>query len=182
MSIQDAVLDHIQDAFQLALIDEIDPADPARAGVVQRGRLQDDIDPDEARISVTLHEGDLDAIRGVGTATGLSSSWNDEIIEMEIGAGSPVPTWARRFSVRARCLLEQTAETLDEAQAVASTVRKRIEDTLMHTRYTDVTEDGEYVCRPAYTLQGETIQSGGPDAYDFLIKVRFELWTTAGVT
>lgn len=181
MSVEAAILDHVRLLLQDALIDNLPVDDASRAGVVKIGHLQGDPDPDEARISVTIHRGDPDAIRGMGTATTITDKWNDKVIEIEMGCGTPITTWARRFSVQTRALLENSGENLAQATEIASDIRKRIEHALLGARLTGVREDDEYVSRGIYDLDAETIQSGGPDAYDFLLKVRFEVWTTTGV-
>ena len=51
-------------SLQTALIDDIDPADNVRAGVVMAGPLQGNPIPDIARISVTVSENDPDQLLG----------------------------------------------------------------------------------------------------------------------
>lgn len=180
-AIHETILQELKDWLEEKLINDIHADDPAKAGVIFLGHLQGDPDPDEARISVTLHANDPDSLRGMGTVTGLTADWNDRIIEIEMGRGRPTFTWARRFSVNARCLLEPTQESLDDAHKIAHTVRSRIESALVTAPLVGLVADtGECVTRGIYSLEGETIQSGGPDAYDFLIKVRFDVWTTEG--
>lgn len=178
MSIHDAIMNRVRDNLQTALIDNIAAGDPAIAGVVQLGPLQDD--PDAARISITLHENDPDQF--YGTSNFISGDWNDEVDEIECGAAI---TMRRRFTVKARCLLVNTQEDLAAARSIASAVRERIEQTLLTTSFTGVTSNGEYVSRGIFSdsIKGEQIQAGGPpDAFDFHIKIRFEVLTTKGVT
>ncbi len=174
--IHDLVLVYVWDALKKALIDDISDDDPARAGIVTIGELQGDPTPDDARISVTLHENDPEAAIS-GVVSGLKGTWYDEVDEIEIGGTS---TWVRRFSVKARCLLVNTAENLDDARAIASTVRERIEDTLSTLPFTGVANASEYVSRGVLSeeMAGEMLQAGGPEAYDYHIKVRFSLLTT----
>jgi len=78
-----------------------------------------------------------------------------------------------------------TQEELAAARSIASTVRERIEQTLLTTSFTGVNSNGEFVSRGIFSdnLKGEQIQAGGPpDAFDFHIKIRFEVLTTKGVT
>lgn len=179
MSIHQAILEHLQSALQAALIDDIPLSDDARAGVVMIGPLQGTPEPDEARISVTLHENDPDRFYGVkNVVEGPADNWADIVEDVEIGGAI---TWRRRFSVKARCLLVNTQEELSVARAIASTVRKRIERCLVGLSFTGIESDGEYVARGAIsdTLKGEQIQAGGPpDSYDFHIKILFEVLTT----
>ena len=95
----------------------------AIAGVVMAGPLQGNPDPDVARISVTVHENDPDQMTGAAPAR----MWQDEPLSVEIGSGRAITTWSRKFTVKARCLLEGTREDLDTARQIASTVRSRIE-------------------------------------------------------
>ncbi len=179
--IHDAILNYVRDELQDALIDAIPTDDPARAGVVTLGPLQGDPDPDQARISVTLHENDPDAITGATGVSALSGSWDDEVAEIECGGSE---TWNRRFTVKARCLLVNTGEDKDAARQIAATVRHRIEKTLQNLSFSGVEDDGEYVSRGAVatSIKGEMIQSGGPpDSFDYHIKIRFEIQTTTGV-
>lgn len=151
-----------------------DPDDVAAAGAVVRGPLQGDPDPDEARISIDIYENDPDSFEGSGTR-GL---WVDEVYEVECGGAV---TWSRKFTVKARCLLETTKENLNEGRSIASTVKERIETAILRNLYSGVQSGDEYVSRGplADSISTEMLQAGGPpDAYDFHIKVRFELLTT----
>lgn len=181
MSIHDAIILSLTQALTNALKDVIPVDDTARVGSVTPGPLQGNPDPDQARISITVFENDPDAFYG-GAISGIAGSWDDNVAEIECGGSI---TWNRRFTVKARCLLVNTQEELLEARAIASKVRSRIEKTVLEFRGTGISEDGEYVSKGIFgpTLRGEMIQAGGPpDAYDYHIKVRFELQTTTGVT
>jgi hypothetical protein len=185
MNIHDAIVNFVVTQLNLALITEIQVSDIARAGVVIPGPLQGDPDPDVARISVSVYENDPDGFFGKNGTSANADGWNDAVAEMECGGAA---TWDRRFTVKARCLLVNTAENRDSARAIASTVRSRIEHRLMNLSWNSVHDDetGEYVSRGvlASSLQSEMVQAGGPpDAYDYHIKVRFEVQTTTtGVT
>ena len=164
--------------MQTALIDDIDPADNVRAGVVMAGPLQGNPDPDIARISVTVSENDPDQLLG---GAGFSRPWQDEPISVEIGSGHAITTWSRKFSVKARALLEGSREDLETGRQIASTLRSRIEKCLSAIDFSDVMTDDEEVTYGivSFARRGETLQSGGPpDAYDFHIKFKFDLWTT----
>lgn len=183
MTIHAAILSHVKDALQYALVDSIPSTDSTYASVISIGPLQGEPDPDVARISVTLHENDPDVDYGQGSTSSITSAWNDDVAEIECGAAI---TWRRRFTVKARCLFVLTQENKEDARLIASRIRSRIEGTLLGMRWGDVSdpETGEYVSRGvlAYSLKGDMIQGGGPpDAYDFHIKVRFEVQTTIGV-
>ncbi len=180
------IVEELNAALITAAMDIADPEDPektipdpAKAGFVGPGPLQGDPDPDVARISVTVHENDPDAL--IGGGIGSKKIWDDEPIDEEMGSGKIVTTWSRKFTVKARCLLEGTHENLDTARKIASTVRSRIEKCLREISFSGVATEDEYVSQGINTFnrRGETIQSGGPpDAYDFHIKFMFELWTT----
>jgi len=174
--IHDAILTHVRAGLQKALIDDLADDDPTKVGVVSIGPIQGDPTPDDARISVMLFENDPDAIIG-GAVSSLAGDWSDEVDEIEIGSAI---THVRRFSVKARCLLVNTAENSDAARSIASTVRERIETTLLHMSFTGVMNDSGYVSRDvlAEDFAGEMLQAGGPEAYDYQIKVRFSLLTT----
>jgi len=174
--IHDAILEHLQGVLKAALIDNIAEDDPSRAGVVVLGPLQGDpMDPDVARISVTLHENDPQDME--------SSAWDDQVADFEDGGieiGGAVTT-ERRFTARARCLFENSGEDLQTARRIASTVRSRIEKALLSTTFGGVADDDEYVSRGILSRQlyGRMFQAGGPpDAYDFHINIRFEVLTT----
>ena len=173
------VMDRIEEALQSACIDHLEEDDATRAGVVQQGPLQGDPDPDEARISITIHENDPDKLQGGGLNTN-PPSWQDEIEEVEIGGST---TWKRRFTVKARCLFVNTRESKLEARRIAAAVRTRIERTLIGIDFSDLLYEGEYIARGVFSnnLYGEMLQAGGPDAYDFHIKVRFDCLSTTGV-
>lgn len=185
MNIHDAVINKLLYEFQHTLIDDIPEDDTSRAGIVIPGHSQGDPDPDIARISVQIHENDPDTIVNIQGASSMSGGWIDEVTEVECGGAV---TWNRRFTVKARCLLVNTLEDRTQTRSIASTVRSRIEQTLLNIRWSDVHDDDttEYVSRGviAESLKGEMVQAGGPpDAYDYHIKVRFEIQTTTtGVT
>jgi hypothetical protein len=175
--INSLIMDKVETELQAACIDNLDASDTTRAGVVQQGPLQGDPDPDEARISITLHENDPDQLQGLNANP---SSWEDKVEEVEIGGAV---TWKRRFTVKARCLFVNSQESKLEARRIAAAVRTRIERTLMGMDFSSVLYESEYVSRGVFSTQifGEILQAGGPDAYDFHIKVRFEVLSTTGV-
>jgi len=176
--IHNLLLTHIQAALQAALIDDVAAADPARASVIKLGYLQGDPEPDAARISIELHLNDPDDIEG----SGIESAWQDEVVEVEVGAGGPTATWRRCFTVKGRCLLVETQEDLDAALLITAIVRARLEAALATLSFAGVIADnGEFISRgvTATTLHGRIYQAGGPpDAYDFHIKVRFDVLST----
>jgi hypothetical protein len=179
--IHDALLEHTRDALVASLLTDIAEGDTTRAGVVQIGPLQDEPAPDEARISVTLHENDPDRLIK-GSVTGMTDDWSDEIEEIEIGGAV---THIRRFTLKARCLLANTQEDLDAARLIASTVRERCETTLLNLQFVGIVSGNEYVSRGILSdeFSGEMLQAGGPSSYDYYIKVRFSVLTTrTGVT
>lgn len=181
MSIHNLILDEVQDVLIGALIDDIPTDDMSRAGVVVQGPLQGNPDPDQARISIMLYENDPDAFYGAAGSTSMSGAWVDEVSELECGGSL---TWLRRFTVKARCLFVNTAEDLTNARQYASEVRSRLERALLDMDFSEVYDEHEYVSRGvvSYSLKGEIVQAGGPpDAYDFYIKIRFDLLTTTGV-
>ena len=152
--------------------------DDAVPGAIKLGPLQGDPDPDVARISVEIYENDPDQeIKGSGISTG-DRVWKDEIEEIEIGG---CITWKRRFTIKVRVLLESTREDLENARRVASTVRSRVEKSVLGMRFAGVERDGEVVVLGPLSedLISEMLQAGGPpDAYDFFIKLKFEVLTT----
>lgn len=174
------ILDRIAETLEEVLITSIDAEDPARAGVVKIGPLQGDPDPDTARISVELYYNDPDrAIKGSGIGND-PEPWEDRVDEIEIGT---TITWKRRFTAKCRCLLEGTQEELSDAHTIASVVRSRIERALLAARFADIRTEDEYVSRGVLSenLRGVVAQAGGPGAYDFHIKIRFEVLTTERV-
>ena len=179
--IHEEILDYLQAALVTALIDSVVTDDPARVGVVKLGPLQGDPDPDAARISIELYENDPDnEVKGSGIG-GMTWGWQDEVYEIECGGSI---TWIRRFTIKSRCLLESTGEELLAAKRIASTVRSRIERTLLGLSFSGVESEDEYVARGPFSedIASETVQAGGPpDAFDFNIKMRFTLLTTQKV-
>jgi hypothetical protein len=168
--IVDAILEHIYDRMQEDLINEFATGDPEQVGVVSIGPLQGDpVDPDEARISVEIHHNDPEHING---------PWRDAIVLTEIGGAA---TWARRFTTMIRCLFVDSGEPKDEARGIASAIKDRAENILLKELYTGINAGNEYVSRGsmARSFKSKMLQGGGPpDAYDFHIKIWFEVWTT----
>lgn len=177
--IHNEILKTIQAKLIADLITNGTPGDLAVPGVVKLGPLQGDPNPDDARISLELYENDPDQeISGSGMGRS-KEAWDDTVYETEIGGGV---TWNRRFTVKARCLLVQSQEGLASARDIASTLRSRIEKSISDVRFNGLAYDGEYVCRGAMSenVRGSMVQLGGPpDAYDYQIKVRFEILTTS---
>ena len=175
--IHQLILDEVQSKLEAALITAIPEGDATRAGVVKIGDLQGDPDPDVARISVTLYYNDPDqTISGSGLGNN-PDPWDDTVEEIECGAAI---TWKRRFTAKIRCLFESTGEDLMAAHQIASDVRSRVEKTLLTIRWNIASAD-EYVSRGVLSenIRGQVVQAGGPpDAYDFHIKIRFEVLTT----
>ncbi|MBN1452159.1 MAG: hypothetical protein JW963_14170 [Anaerolineales bacterium] len=181
--IHKSIMDYVKSRLERDLIERVssdgNPVnDDTVAGVVKTGPLQGDPDPDVARISVELYENDPDQeIKGSGISQ-TSEAWQDRIEEIEIGGGI---TWRRRFTVKVRVLLEGTREDLDNARRIASTVRSRVEKSILQMRFAGVASEGEMVVMGPFSddLNSEMLQAGGPpDAYDFFIKIRFEVLTT----
>jgi hypothetical protein len=173
------IMERIRYALEDALINAIPEGDPTRAGVVKIGDLQGEPDPDIARISVTIYHNDPDPIIE-SKPTAFVGGWHDEIFEVEVGGSI---TYRRRFTIKIRCLFEITRENLDQALSIASTIRTRIEHTLLKLSFSGVESDGEYVSRGVVSdeIRAETIVGGGPpDAYDIMTKIRFEVLTTYG--
>jgi hypothetical protein len=175
--IHDVIMEYVQAGLEAALITNVVPGDLSVAGAVKLGHLQGDPSPDDARISLTIHENDPDTMVK-GSVSSLTSSWDDVIEETEIGYAT---TWRRRFSVIGRCLFATSGESLDLARLYASTVRQRTEETLRSLAFTSVLSGKEYVSMGAYQddMVGEMLQAGGPpDSFDYRFKVRFSVLTT----
>lgn len=175
--IQWEILERVRAHLQTKLIDEVDPEDPARPGYIGIGQMQGEpMDPDEARISITLHENDLDDFeeqdpRGIEWYSHDETDWDQEI-------GGDAWTMIRRFSVKIRSLFDSTQESRDDARRYTSSVLTKIQQQLRKVDYAGISVDGEYVSLPYYRIESEMGQFGGPDAYDFYSKVRFSLKTT----
>ncbi len=179
MSVMNLVLEKTRDELIRMLYTEISGDDLGRTNVIKIGFLQGDPDPDEARVSVTIFPNDPDQeIRGsaIGHAP---AAWDDTIFEEEVGS---VLTWSRKYTVKARCLFTTGAEADDEAIArgIAATIKQRLEKAILKINYGGISSDTEFVCRSASSssLRSSFVQSGGPGAYDFYIKVRFDVLTT----
>lgn len=171
------VLEYVQAQLQAALITAIPNGDPTKVGAVKIGHLQGDPAPDEARISVTIHESDPDRFIK-GALTSMTGEWNDEVVEVEVGG---TVTTERKFTVKGRCLFEGTREDLDTARSITSIVRDRIEQVLLRLAFSGVVSGAEFVSRGplAEDFASEQLQAGGPpDAYDYHFKIRFSIWTT----
>lgn len=176
--IHKAAMDYVKARLERDLVSNVGNTDDAIPGAVKIGPLQGDPDPDTARISIEIYPNDPDQeIKGSGISV-TREPWEDTIYEVEIGGGI---TWKRRFTVKVRVLLEETREGLDSANRIASTIRSRVEKSIMQMRFLGVSDGDEIVTMGPFaeTLKGEMVQAGGPpDAYDFFIKVRFEILTT----
>ncbi len=101
--IVNVIVEYVQAQLEAALITNIADNDTSRPTVIKIGPLQGEPDPDTARISVEVHHNDPEDLDG---------KWRDVIEIVEIGG---VVTWARRFTVKLRGLLEASREGLDAA-------------------------------------------------------------------
>lgn len=174
--IHDVILEKLQLELQAAMITNVSDVE-TKAGVVKIGPLQGEPDPDAARISITIHENDPEAILK-GAVSGMADGWNDEVTEIEIGGAI---TQRRAFSIKVRCLFADSKEILDLARQYASQVRQRLEEALTKISWTGITSGTEYVARGIFAsdIKSEMLQSGGPpDTYDYHIKIRFSVLTT----
>ena len=172
-----AIMEHLRDELQAGLIDHIPADDPTRAGAVKIGPFQGNPSPEEARISVSIHENDPDGIVK-GGVSGMSGDWSDEMDLIECGGAA---TMSRRFCIKVRCLFVKTGEAEDAAREIASTVRSRIERLLKKMSFNGVRTEDEYVARGVLSedLKVEMMQAGGPpDAFDYIIKFHFSVLTT----
>jgi hypothetical protein len=176
--IHTAILNKVKEELDKGLVDFISPDDPTRAGIVQIGPLQE-LGPDVLRISVAIFTNDPDTFVP-GNPTGMDSNWDDDVYEIEIGSAI---TYNRRFSLKCRCLFSETRENADDARNITSDVRERIDQIILYIDWSGIqSDDGKEkvalgIMSEEYS--SEMIQAGGPpDAYDFLIKVRFSVLTT----
>jgi hypothetical protein len=178
--IHHSILLKVQEELERVLIDEIADDDDTAVGIVKLGPLDGDPEPDEARISITLHENDPDTFIS-GALTGMSGAWNDELEFAEIGGSN---TWKRKFSIKGVFILETSQEALVDARRIASTVRTRIEQALPQIDFSGISSNGEYVSSGIWAsdVGSEMIQGGGPpDSYAYYIKIRFAVMTTANL-
>lgn len=175
--IHDQIMLAYKDKLTADLITAIAEDDITRAGVVKIGELNGEPDPDQARISVLIFPNDPEQeISGSGVGNS-PEAWDDRVLETEIGGGI---TYSRKFTVKCRCLFENTGEDLDTSKAIASQVMQRILKSVLTTDLRTVVSDGETVVRGAFGdhIRSSLLMSGGPpDSYDYHIKLRFEVWT-----
>ena len=174
--ISDAIVDKVYSELTIALMKDLEESDPTRAGLILRGPFQDQADLERARIVVEIYENDPDKFQR-GAVTSMWGAWEDEVAELEIG-GSVI--WNRRYTVKGRALMTRTKENIDEARLIASTLKDRLTRTLINIDFAGIQDDEEFVSRGVLSrsIQAEAIQGGGPQAYDYYIKVRFEVQTT----
>lgn len=166
-TLSDAVMTYVEGVLETVLTTNPGASDPAQADEVKIGPLQGDPELDDVPVSVEIYSGDPEKV--------LEDTWEDEIIAWEIGG---VAYWARRYTIRYRALLVDSGESLAEALAIISTLQARIEKELRTTDWGTITADDEAV-EFINRISSKTIQSGGPDEYDWLGKTRFELVTRA---
>ena len=135
LSIHQQIMDKLEDELQAAIIDDILFNNDTQAGVVKQGPLQGDPEPDDARISVEIHENDPDSSYGTGNVSSMGEGWTDEVDEVEIGGNT---IWSRKFTVKGRCLFDNTGETLQEAQQISRVLRNRLEDTILNISWAGI--------------------------------------------
>lgn len=158
-----AILSAIRAELERQLVTWVPSVDPSRAYAVKIGPLQGNPDLDAAPINVEVYANDPDN----------PEQWMDEAVEWEIG-GTAI--WIRRFTLLFRALLVESGESLEESLAIASDLRDRIEQFLLTTNWGSIQsrhEEADFLGG----LEGEVSQGGGPDAYDWAGKIRFEVIT-----
>ena len=175
-SIHNAVLTHVKAQIEQNLFDVLPEGHPLKPGVVKLGPLQGDpYDPDEARIAISLYENDPDE---KDTFEWCDKPATEEYGGIEIGGGV---TWLRRFTLKAQFLFELTQEDLDTSRRIAGATKNRLEDILLSVSFSSVAVSNEYVSRgiAGFGIQSTMRQGGGPpDAYQFKLKIRFEVLTS----
>jgi len=174
--ISDAIVDKVYAELTTAFISDLEEDDPTRAGLILQGPYQGQEDLERARIIIEIYENDPDKFQR-GAVTSMWGAWEDEVAELEIG-GSVI--WNRRYTVKARALMTKTKEDINAARLIASTLKDRLTRTLITIDFAGTQDDEEFVSRGilSHKIQAEAIQGGGPQAYDYYIKVRFEVQTT----
>jgi hypothetical protein len=175
-SIHESIMAHVQSALVAELQTELAESHPLRPGVIKLGALQGSpMDPDAARISILIYENDPDE---KDTLIWCDEPAAEDYGGLEIGGGI---TWKRRFTIKADCYFERSRESLEESRKVAGALKNRLESILLGLSFAGVQTDYEYVSRGAFGsgFYSRVRQSGGPpDAYQFFIKIRFEVLTT----
>lgn len=175
-SIHNAIMTFVKDEITSRLVDTLENGDPLKPGVVKLGPLQGDpVDPDDARIAILIFENDPDE---KDTFEWCDKPAPEEYGGIEIGGGM---TWLRRFTIKADCLFELSREDLTTARRIAGALKTRLEDILLTTSFSGIQVGGEYVSRGAigYGIFSTLRQGGGPpDAYQFKLKIRFEVLTS----
>jgi hypothetical protein len=173
-SIHNAIMNHVKDTLDDAFDQVTDTR--LKPGVIKLGPLQGDpLDPDDARITIMIFENDPDE---KDTFDWCDKPASSEYGGLEIGGGI---TWLRRFTLKADCLFELSREDLDTARRIAGALKVKIEDILLKMSFSGIAVDDEYVSRGVigYGLQSTMRQGGGPpDAYQFKLKMRFEVLTS----
>lgn len=173
--IHDAILSYLKTQLTLDLITNVTGV--TKAGIVKIGDLQGEPAPDDARISVTLYMNDPDSFIS-GSLTSVKDSWEDEVYDFEIGGAI---TWKRRFTLKVRFLYANSREELDEARRITTLVRDCATERLLSYNFNGVVVGTEYAANTIAnkSIHSESLQSGGPpDAYDYFVKIRFEVLTT----
>ena len=167
-----AILRRIAQQLETDLVTNVPADDPTATGIVVEGPLLDEPDFENARISIQLFEND---------PFNFDSSWDwvDEPVEEEIEIGGGM-TWRRRFTLEARMLLVNTMEDRDAARRIASAIKARVEQSLMDTNFSGIRIGGEYVSAPIFNknIRSKLLQAGGPESWDFVLHIRFEVKTS----
>lgn len=175
-SIHDAIMNHVRDNLETVLFAAYPVGHPVRPGVVKLGPLMGDpLDPEEARIVVTVYENDYDE---KDSFVWCDEPASEEYGGLEIGGGI---TWRRRFTVKADCYFERTRETLADARKITGALKSKLEATLLEMSFSGVSVGSESVSRGpvGYEFRSTVRQGGGPpDAFQFKIKIRFEVLTS----
>jgi hypothetical protein len=155
----------LQAHLENKLITEIDEDDVARADVVKVGPLQGEPELEDAPLSVEIYTNDPEK----------PDEWHDEIVEWQMPRTA---VWSRKFTVFYRVQLAETGESLAEAEAIASTLRSRIEVALNMMDWGSLPIDGESIeACPLDDMLSMQAQGGGPNEYDYSGKIRFSILT-----
>ncbi len=163
----DAAKAGLRNHLENQLITLIDENDAARADYVKVGPFQGEPELEDAPLSVEIYTNDPEK----------PDEWHDEILEWEMPRTA---IWSRKFTVIYQVLLTETSETLAEAEAIASTLRARIERALNTMNWGSINADGESVeACPLEDMLSMQAQGGGPNEYNYSGKIRFSVITFA---
>lgn len=173
VSVLNTIVDAVNDSLVLNLKDLINKSDPAYAGLVRIGQLQDD--PTNPGLIVLTQSGDhVDPDRWMhGIVGGPGQQLPIHLDTFEIGCGE---MWYRRFTTEISQFWPQAFER-EEARIWAQVILSRAEDAIRKTVTNSDADDFGESWVQTNMVMSRNVEQGGPGQFIWRAKIWWQAMT-----